>query len=319
MKRVLVTGAAGQIGSELIPLLRDMYGPTNVVAVGHRTRPTEELVEAGPYETVDTRDAEGLKRLVQKYEANTIYHLASLLSATAEESPDLAWDINVNSLKHVLDLAREYKIQVFWPSSIGAFGPTTPSQNTPQSTILEPNTMYGITKVSGELLCNYYHKKFGVDVRSLRYPGIISYKTEPGGGTTDYAVSIFYEALKEKKYECYLRPDTVLPMIYMEDALKATIDLMSAPAEKLSTRMSYNLTAFSFKPEDLVHHIQRHIPTFTCTYKPDPVRQAIADSWPDTIDDSVAREEWGWEHSYTLERMTADMLQKLSAKLGLSY
>ncbi|MEM3075859.1 MAG: NAD-dependent epimerase/dehydratase family protein, partial [Candidatus Bilamarchaeaceae archaeon] len=252
--------------------------------------------------------------VVKKYGIDTIYHLASILSAKGEQNPELAWHVNIGTLKNVLDIARDQKLErVFWPSSIAAFGPTTPRERTPQRTILEPGTMYGVTKVTGELLCNYYFRKWGVDVRSVRYPGLISYKAPPGGGTTDYAVAIFHAALKDKKYECYLREDSALPMMYMPDAIRGTIQLMEADASKITIRTSYNLAAISFTPKEIAEEIRKHIPEFTCTYKPD-FRQAIADSWPKSIDDSQARKDWGWTHEYDLAKMTKDMLEKLKAK-----
>jgi len=319
MTRILVTGATGQIGTSLVPALREKYGNSNVVAAGHINMPEEPFIKAGPFEVLEGTNRETLIDVIEKYRVDTVYHLVSLLSATGEKEPDTAWHINMTSLKNVLDLAKEYEMsRVFWPSSIAAFGPTTPRDNTPQKTILEPNTMYGVTKVAGELLCNYYFKKYAVDVRSLRYPGIISYKALPGGGTTDYAVEIFYEALKNKKYKCYLREDSTLPMMYMDDAIKATINIMEAPPEKIKVRTSYNLAAISFSPKEIAAEIRKHIPLFECAYEPD-FRQAIADSWPKAIDDSQARKDWGWKHEYDLKRMTKDMLEKLGAKLGIQY
>jgi len=314
MKNILVIGATGQIGSDLVPELRKRYGNSNVVAMAHKSQPSEEL-SAGPVEFADANDKDALLKIVKKYDIDTIYHLASILSAKGEQNPELAWHVNVGTLKNVLDVARDLKLErVFWPSSIAAFGPTTPRNRTPQRTILEPGTMYGVTKVTGELLCNYYFKKWNVDVRSVRYPGLISYKAPPGGGTTDYAVAIFHEALKNKRYECYLREDTVLPMMYMPDAIRGTIRLMEADSSKITVRTSYNLAGISFSPKEIVNEIKKHIPEFTCTYKPD-FRQAIADSWPMSIDDSQARKDWGWKHEYDLAKMTADMLEKLKGKV----
>nr|BCK33893.1 L-threonine 3-dehydrogenase 2 [synthetic construct] len=311
-KKILVTGATGQIGSELTPELRKRYGNDNVVAGDIKTKP---LKESGPFEVLDVTDREALEEVVKKYDIDTIYHLAAILSAVGEKNPQLAWDVNMNGLYNVLEVAREYGLcRVFTPSSIAAFGPETPRDNTPQDTILRPTTMYGVTKVAGELLCDYYFKKYGVDVRGVRYPGIISNETLPGGGTTDYAVEIFYEAIKGKKYTCFLREDTVLPMMYMPDALKATIDLMEADPSKLKHRNDFNVAAMSFSPEELAAEIKKHIPDFEIEYKPD-FRQAIADSWPNSIDDSAAREEWGWKPEYDLESMTKDMLEKLKEKL----
>lgn len=312
-EKILVIGAVGQIGSELVPALRKKYGSTNVIAAGHKTKPPEEMLKAGPFEFVDASSKEELKKLITTYNITTVYHLASLLSAAGEKNPELAWHVNMNGLKTVLDLAVEMKLKVFWPSSIAAFGPDTPRVNTPNDTILRPTTMYGVTKVAGELLCEYYAKKYGLDVRSIRYPGIISSETLPGGGTTDYAVEIFYEAIKNKKYKCFLRKDSTLPMMYMPDCVKATIDLMDADASKLKHKC-FNLSAISFSPEQIAAEIKKHIPEFSCIYSPD-FRQAIADSWPMSIDDSAARKEWEWKHEYDLSKMTADMLEKLGKRL----
>ena len=310
MKNILVTGAFGQIGSELVPALQQKYGVDHVVALGHHSVPAgfTGLVERG-----DVTDKAFLKTLIEKYHFDTVFHLVSLLSAKGEIDPSLTWDINMNGLLHVLDFAKEYKLQVFWPSSIAAFGPTTPRVNTPQKTVLEPSTMYGVTKVSGELLCQYYFNKFGVDVRSLRYPGIISWKTPPGGGTTDYAVAIFYDGLAKGSYDCFVRPDTSLPMMYMDDAVQATIDLMEADPKKLTIRTSYNLAAISFTAEQLAAEINKIIPV-DVTYHPDH-RQQIADSWPQSIDDAQARKDWGWRHTFDLPRMTAEMVKQLTVKL----
>ena len=317
MKRFLVTGACGQIGSELTLALRERYGNDNVMATGHKTKPGEELLNSGPFQFIDCTDINTIKEVVKKYKVDTIYHLAALLSAVAEAKPQLAWDVNINGLYNVLEVAREYRCAVFTPSSIGVFGPTTPKDNTPQETILRPNTMYGVTKVSGELLCDYYYKKFGVDTRGVRWPGIISYVTLPGGGTTDYAVEIYYEAIKHRRYTCFLRAGTYLPMMYMPDALKAAIDIMEADPSKLKYRNAFNVTATSFAPEDIANEIKKHIPDFVMEYDVDPVRQAIADSWPNSINDSAAREEWRWKHEYDLVAMTKDMLEKLSGKLKI--
>ena len=315
MKKILVTGSVGQIGSELTMELRKRYGNENVVATGHRTKPSEKLRESGPFEFIDVTRKETVEEVVKKYDVDTIYHLAAILSAVGEEKPHLAWDVNINGLYNVLEIARERKMtRVFCPSSIAAFGPETPRDNTPQETILRPTTMYGVTKVAGELLCDYYFHRFGLDVRGLRYPGIISSETLPGGGTTDYAVEIFYEAIKHKRYTCFLREDTVLPMMYMPDCIKGTIDLMEADLSGLKHHSDFNMAAMSFSPAELVAEIKKHIPEFTCEYEPD-FRQAIADSWPMTIDDSAAREEWGWEPDYDLAAMTADMLEKLGKRL----
>jgi len=313
--KILVTGATGQIGSELTIELRKKYGNENVIAAGHKRPPSEALLKSGPYVTVDASDKKEFTETVQKHNVDTIYHLASILSAAGEKNPRLAWEVNMGGLYNVLEVAREFAlVKVFWPSSIAVFGSQTPRVNTPQNTILIPTTMYGVSKVAGELMCNYYFTKFGVDVRSLRYPGIISNETLPGGGTTDYAVEIFYEAIKNKRYTCFLKEDTVLPMMYMPDCIKATVDLMEADASKIKCRTSYNLTAISFSAGELVAEIKKHIPEFTCEYRPD-FRQKIADSWPQSIDDSVAREEWGWKPTYDLTAMTSDMINVLSEKL----
>ncbi len=317
MKKILVTGAVGQIGSELTMSLRERYGNDNVVAAGHRTKPGEKLFGSGPFEYIDCCDINAIDNIVKKYDIDLIFHLAAILSAVAEAKPQLAWDVNINGLYNVLEVARENKCAVFTPSSIGAFGPTTPVDNTPQDTIQRPNTMYGVTKVSGELLCDYYYKRFGVDTRGVRYPGIISNVTLPGGGTTDYAVEIYYEALKNKKYTCFLAEGTYLDMMYMPDAINAAIDLMEADPDKLKHRNAFNVTAMSFAPEHICAEIKKHIPEFEMIYNVDPVRQAIADSWPNSMDDSAAREEWGWKPEYNLTKMTEDMLIELKKKLKL--
>jgi len=317
MKRILVTGATGQIGSELTLALRERYGNENVVAAGHKRKPSEELLNSGPFEIIDCGTISTVEKVVKKYKIEAIYHLAAILSAVAEANPKLAWDVNINGLCNILDVAREHGCAVFTPSSIGAFGPDTPKDNTPQDTLQRPNTMYGVTKVAGELLCDYYNKKFGVDTRGVRFPGIISYVTLPGGGTTDYSVEIFYEALKHRRYTCYLKPDTYMDMMYMPDAIKAAIDIMEADPKKLLHRNAFNVTAMSFAPEKIANEIKRYIPDFVIEYNIDPVRQAIADSWPNKMDDSAAREEWGWKPSYDLASMTKDMLEKLSKKLEI--
>lgn len=315
MKKILVTGAVGQIGSELTMELRKRYGNENVVAGFHRTKPGETLKNSGPCEMVDCTNIEQIKEVVKKYNIDTIYHLAAILSAVAEAKPNLAWNVNINCLYNVLEVAREYGCAVFTPSSIGAFGESTPLDNTPQDTIQRPSTMYGVTKVAGELLCDYYYKRFGVDTRGVRYPGIISNETLPGGGTTDYAVEIYYEAIKNKKYTCNLGKGTYLDMMYMPDAIKAAIDLMEADPAKLKHRNAFNVSAMSFDPEKIAASIKKVIPEFVLEYNVDPVRQAIANSWPNSMDDSAAREEWGWKPEYDLEAMTKDMLEVLSEKL----
>lgn len=315
MKKILVTGAVGQIGSELTMALREKYGDDNVVAGGRKTKPSEKLLNSGPFEIVDSVDAKDIANVVKKHDIDTIYHLAAILSAVAEANPVLAWNVNINGLYNVLEVARESNCAVFTPSSIGAFGPTTPLDNTPQDTIQRPNTMYGVTKVAGELLCDYYYKRFGVDTRGVRYPGIISNETLPGGGTTDYAVEIYYEAIKHKKYTCNLPAGTFLDMMYMPDAIKAGIDIMEADPARLIHRNAFNVTAMSFDPEIIAAAIKKHIPEFTIDYDVDPVKKAIAETWPNSMDDSAARAEWGWEPEYDLESMTKDMLEVLSNKL----
>lgn len=309
-EKILIVGAAGQIGSELTEKLRSIYGTTNVVASDINTN-NETLVNSGPFEIIDAKNFDQLKTCIVNHDVTTVYLMAAMLSASAEKSPMSAWELNMESLFHVLNLAKDGFIQkIFWPSSIAVFGPTTPKVNTPQHTIMEPSTVYGISKLTGERWCEYYHKKFGVDVRSLRYPGILSYKTLPGGGTTDYAIDIFHKALSDQKYECFLTANSTLPMMYMDDAIDATIKLMQAPNEVISLRSSYNLAAISFNPEELAQSIRNYIPNFEIQYKPD-FRQSIADSWPNSIDDSVAREDWNWQHRYNLEAITNKMINGL--------
>jgi len=315
MTKFLVTGSLGQIGTELVNTLCDRYGKNSVVVSDKRVKCDSDQIGDCECVVLDVTNAKQLSDLVQKQKITVIYHLAALLSATAENNPQLAWDININGLYNILEVARENNCAVFIPSSIGAFGPTTPPEKTPQDTIQRPMTMYGVTKVAGELLCDYYFKHFGVDTRGLRYPGIISYKTLPGGGTTDYAVEIYYEAIRQKKYTCFLKAGTFLDMMYMPDAIKAAIDLMEADPAKLIHRNAFNVTSMSVDPEKITASIKKHIPDFTIDYKIDPVRQGIADSWPNSMDDSAAREEWGWQPDYNLDKMTADMLKHLGDKL----
>ena len=316
-RKILVTGAMGQIGSELVPALREKFGKDNVIAVGYiKENPSDEFINAGPFEKIDAVNKEEIRALIEKYQINTVYHLVGILSAVGEKYPDLAWNTNMLSLKHVLDLAVEYKIdRVFWPSSIAAFGPTTPLSNTPQNTVLAPTTMYGVTKVAGELLCQYYFVKYGLDVRSLRYPGIISWKTPPGGGTTDYAVAIYYDAVEKGSYDCFVREDTVLPMMYMDDAVNATLQLMDAEPEKIKERTAYNLTAVSFSAKELAENVTKYVPEFSCTFTPDS-RQNIADSWPKTIDDSHARADWGWQHKFGLDEISQEMIKNLKERFA---
>lgn len=307
-ERILIIGAGGQIGIELTENLSKLYGSENVVAAD--LKPISVLNQ-NPFETLDVLDKEALFSIIKKYKVTQVYLLAALLSATGEQNPSFAWKLNMEGLFHVLDLAKEKHInKVYWPSSIAVFGPTTPRINTPQHTVMEPSTVYGISKQAGEGWCNWYHKKHGVDVRSLRYPGLIGWKSAPGGGTTDYAVHIFHEALKNKKYECFLSENTALPMMHMEDAIRATIELMHASAENVKLRTSYNLSGLSFTPKEIALEIRKHIPEFSITYKPD-FRQAIADSWPASINDSEAREHWGWKEYYNLERLCENMLSNL--------
>ncbi len=309
-EKILVIGASGQIGVELTLALRNIYGNANVIASDLREE-NALLHGTGPYVSLDVMNKEMLHVQVIRQNITQIYLLAAILSATGEKNPNLAWNLNMQGLLNVLDIAREEKLKkVYWPSSIAVFGPTSPKKNCPQQTIIEPITVYGISKYAGEFWCNYYNKRYGVDVRSLRYPGLISYKSDPGGGTTDYAVEIFHDALEEKSYTSFLKEDTYLPMMYMPDAIRATMELMEAPADKISVRTSYNISGISFSPAEIAAAIKKHIPEFEMIYKPD-YRQAIADSWPQSIDDSVARDGWGWRHEYDLEKLTADMLKNL--------
>lgn len=315
MKKMLVTGSAGQIGSELTLALRKKYGGDNVVAGINKTQPSDKIKQTGPVEVIDVNSREQIDNIIKKYDIDTIYHLAAILSVVGEKKPQLAWNVNINGLYNVLEAAKKSElVRVMIPSSIAVFGPETPRINTPQDTILRPKTMYGVTKVAGELLGDYYFYRFGLDVRGLRYPGIISSETLPGGGTTDYAVEIFYEAIKHNRYTCFVREDTVLPMMYMPDAITAIIELTEADINKLKHHCDFNVTAMSFSVSELVESIKDHIPEFECTYEPD-FRQKIADCWPKSINDSAARYEWGWEPRYDLKAMTKDMIEKLSKKL----
>jgi len=316
MKKILVTGALGQIGTELVMHLRKIYGASNVIASNRRKKDIPEVIESGPFELVDVRNAEQVAGVCKKYGVDTIIHLAAILSAVGEQNPSAAWEINMGGLFNVLEVARELKCAVFTPSSIAAFGPSTPKDKTPQDTLQRPTTMYGVTKVAGELLCDYYFLKYGVDTRGVRFPGLISYETLPGGGTTDYAVHIFYDAIKMGKYTSYIREGTYMDMMYMPDALNAIVTLAEADPAKLIHRNAFNITAMSFAPEDIYREIKKHIPEFQMDYDVDPVRQAIADSWPNSLDDSAAREEWGWSPKYDLASMTEDMLKKLRVKLN---
>jgi len=315
-ENIMVIGAAGQIGSELVVELRKIYGNDHVFATDIK-QPPADVLEAGPFQLMDVMDSKMLIHFVIRNKITQIYHLAAVLSGNAEKLPLQAWNINMESLMNVLELAKMFDEvkRIFWPSSIAVFGPTTPKQNTPQMTVMEPTTVYGISKLAGERWCEYYFRKFHVDVRSIRYPGLISYKTEAGGGTTDYAVEIFYEAVKHGKYECFLSKDTMLPMMFMPDAIRATIELMQLPLEKMSIHTGYNLSGISFTPEQLANEIRKHIPGFEITYKPD-FRQAIADSWPQKIDDSIARNNNGWKHDYDLAKMTEIMLKEIRKKFN---
>jgi nucleoside-diphosphate-sugar epimerase len=314
MKKILITGALGQIGSELTGTLRNIYGTDNVVATDIR-KTDSEAANNGPFELLDVMDGSRMVELAKKYQVDTIIHMAALLSATAEAKPVFAWNLNMGGLMNALETARELNCQFFTPSSIGAFGPTTPKDNTPQDTIQRPTTMYGVNKVAGELLADYYYHKFGVDTRGLRFPGLISYVTPAGGGTTDYAVDIYYEAIKNGQYTSYINKGTYMDMMYMPDALNAIVDLMEADPNKLQHRNSFNVTAMSFDPEEIAAEIKKHIPSFELSYNVDPIRQGIADSWPNSIDATAAREEWGFKAEYDLAKMTKDMLDKLAIKL----
>ena len=308
--KILIIGACGQIGTELTTKLRSIYGNDNVIASDIR-KLNNDIVNNGIFEVVNALDYNQIEHLIEQYQITDVYLMAALLSATAEKNPAFAWDLNMNSLFHVLNLAKAKKIKkIFWPSSIAVFGPTTPRENTPQFTIMEPTTVYGISKQTGERWCEYYHHQYGVDVRSVRYPGLISWTTEPGGGTTDYAVDIYHKALEDEKFECFLSEETKLPMMYMDDAIRATVEIMQADADAVKIRSSYNLAGISFTPNEIANEIKKHIPDFTISYKPD-FRQKIADSWPASIDDSSAREDWGWKHQFEMDSMTQVMLENL--------
>ncbi len=316
MKRILITGALGQIGTELTKYLRDIYGVENVICSNRSLKDITGVTDKGEFELLDVLDRGRLEEVVDKHQINTIIHLAAILSAVGEANPQMAYDINMNGLYNVLEVAREKQLAVFVPSSIAAFGPSTPKDKTPQDTIQRPTTMYGVTKVAGELLCDYYYQKYGVDTRGVRFPGLISYDALPGGGTTDYAVHIFYEAIKNKSYKSFIQAGTMMDMMYMPDALKAIHQLLEADSDKLIHRNAFNITAMSFDPEMLAEEIRKHLPDFEFGYEVDPVRQAIADSWPNSLDDSSARKEWGWSPDYDMVRMTADMIEKLRIKLS---
>ncbi|MEH7400065.1 L-threonine 3-dehydrogenase [Gottfriedia acidiceleris] len=318
MKKILITGCFGQIGSELTMRLRNEYGNENVVATDIRRLEGSPILETGHFEILDVMDKEKMLELAKKYEVDTFIHLAALLSAVAEAKPTLAWDLNMGGLVNALEVARELSLKFFTPSSIGAFGPATPKDNTPQDTIQRPTTMYGVTKVAGELLCDYYFEKFGVDTRGVRFPGLISYDTVPGGGTTDYAVDIYYEALKNKKYTSFIGEGTYMDMMYMPDAIDAIIKLMEADPSKLKHRNAFNISAMSFEPTQIAASIRKFIPEFTLDFDIDPIRQGIANSWPNSIDSSAAKEEWGFDPKFDLDRMSEDMLNKLAAKLNVT-
>ena len=316
MKNILVIGAAGQIGSELVPYMRKIYGDNHVIATYNHTPLPAELMEGGPSAKMDAIDGQAMQEIVSKYNIDAIFNLVAVLSAKGEANPTFSWKINMDTTFNCLEVMKDVKGAVFTPSSIGAFGPTTPQDQTPQDTVMRPTTIYGISKVAGELLADYYHLKFGVDARGLRYPGIISNVTLPGGGTTDYAVEIYYEAIKNKAYTCNLSAGTFLDMMYMPDALRSAVELMEADPAKLVHRNCFNVTAMSFDPEIIAAAIRKHMPDFRLEYKVDPIKQAIANSWPNSMDDSAARDEWGWKPEFDLDSMTSDMLEKVGAKLG---
>lgn len=319
MNKILVTGCLGQIGSELTLRLREIYGTENVIATDIRHVERSPVIESGPFEVLDVMDHQAMLDLAKSHQTDTLIHLAALLSAVAEKKPKVAWDLNMGGLMNALEVARKLELSFFTPSSIGCFGPGTPPNHTPQDTLQRPTTMYGVTKVAGELLCDYYYVKYGVDTRGVRFPGLISYKTLPGGGTTDYAVDIFYEALKQKQYTSFIGSGTYMDMMYMPDAVNAIIQLMEADPARLKHRNAFNITAMSFEPEDIAASIQKYIPEFKLFYAVDPVRQKIADSWPNSLDSSAAREEWDFDPKYNLDQMTKDMLEQLSKKLGVLF
>lgn len=318
VKRILVTGSLGQIGSELVVKLQELYGDKNIIASDVR-KTRKGLPNNCIFEVLDVTDGKRFYEIAKKYEVDTIIHLAALLSSVGEQNPQKAWHINMGGLYNALEVSRELGCALFTPSSIAAFGPSTPKDNTPQNTLQRPDTIYGVTKVSGELLCDYYYKKYGVDTRGVRFPGLISYKTLPGGGTTDYAVEIYYEALKSKEYTCYIEENTKMDMMYMPDAIDAIINLMETDSSKLIHRNAYNITAMSFSPKEIAAVIQKYIPDFKIKYDIDPIRQQIADSWPNSIDATAAKEEWGFKANYDLSSMTEDMIDKLSDKLKVEY
>lgn len=316
MTKILVTGALGQIGTELVPFLREKYGTNKVIASARRIKDgSENIVETGPFELLDITGRDSIAAVIKGHRVNSIYHLASLLSATGEDNPQSLWEVNMNGLINILEVARAYNCSIFFPSSIAVFGPDSPKDKTPQDTVTRPTSIYGISKISGELLCDYYHKKYGMDIRGLRYPGVISSAALPGGGTTDYAVHIFYDAIRHGKYTCFLAENSSIDMIYMPDVLEGAVKLMEADPGKLRHRNAFNVSAITVTPRELSDEIKKHIPGFTIGYDIDPVRQAIADSWPNSLDDSAARAEWGWNPQYGLATMAEDMIKALSAKL----
>lgn len=315
-QRMLVTGAVGQVAQTLVPHLRARFGADNVIAAGHATAAPDALRQGGPFIRLDVTDAQAVRKAIKELKVDTIYHLAALLSATGEQDPERAWAVNVDGLKYVLDASREAGVKrIFWPSSIAVFGPTSPRRNTPQSTVLEPTTMYGVTKVAGELLCNYYFRKYGLDIRSLRYPGLVSHEAFSGGGTTDYSVEMFFEAKRRGRYTCFVRPDTMLPLMYMDDAIRATVEIMEVPGERLTVRTSYNLGALSFTAGELAEAVARRLPGFTVDFVPD-FRQAIADSWPMSVDDEPARRDWGWREWFDLPALVETMVAGVERQLG---